>query len=492
MADPLSDPRARDLLAADPFEVAGVAYTLRSVSLEAQAVAGGLRGAPSYAEWWGESAETFRNTIGNYPAQVDKVHSSYGEAASALNHYEGELASLQSSFRTVQQQLESARSHASALTSQLGGQGQQLAGDNLILREELNAHARPTAAQLAADASAGEKFAATAGALERAQREVSGLEGHAFRILDTFANERKTVAGKLSAAANLAPKSPPWWERALDDVGHFVVGVGKGIGSSVWNLVSGKVFIAFWDHPGWSTFGEIVKDIAVTASLVAMIAAPFAAPELAEGEIALEATAEGGDAAAAAGDGAAADSGGATFWSVARGVNQWGNRVALGGNGLGAVDQAGQGNWGAAGVSAAFMLAPNLGSMPKSVDDVKGFGDVVTNLFHIGDGTAETAASAAEQMRDFKLLEEWGVNGAGARSLAFPNGEPPGVLGNVNLEDPNAVSAVVKQLDATAAGKAAIAMHYGKPAAYLIDSLITDPSHDAINHRLHLVPEEGG
>jgi hypothetical protein len=359
-----------------------------------------------------------------------------------------------------------------------------------MLRQELNAHAKPTAAQLAADRSAGEKFAATAGALERVQGEVSGLEGHAFRILDTFASERKTVAGKLSAAANLAPKSPPWWERALDDVGHFVVGVAKGIGSSVWDLVSGKVFVEFWDHPSWATFGEIVKDVAVTASLVAMIAAPFAAPELAEGELALDATAEGGDAAAAAGDGAAADSGGATFGSVARGVNTWGNRVALGGNGLGAVDQAAQGDWGAAGVSAAFMIAPNLGSMPKSMDDVKGFGDVVTNLFKIGDGTAETAGTAAENARDFELLKEWGINTEGAKSLTIGD-EPPALLKNVNVDDPAALSAAIKELDAAAASKAAIAMHYGKPAAYLIDSLITDPSHDAINHRLHLEPGGG-
>ena len=491
MADPLADPRATDLLAADPLEVGAVAYTFQSVSLEAEAVAGGLRAAPRHAEWWGEAADAFRHTIGNYPAQLDKVHSSYGETATALKHYEGELASLQNSFRAVKQQVEGARSHAGALTSQLSGQGQQLAGANFILREELNAHAKPTAAQLAADRSAGEKFAVTAGALERVQNELSSLEAHAFRILDTFASERKTVTGKLSAAAKLAPKSPPWWERALDDVGHFVVGVGKGIGSSVWNLVSGKVFVEFWRHPGWATFGEIVKDVAVTASLVALVAAPFAAPAELEAEAAIDATAEGGDAAAAAGGGAAADTSGTTLGSVARGVNTWGNRVALVGNGLGVGDQAAQGQWGAAGLSTAFLVLPNLGSLPKSIDDVQGIGDRVATAFHMGDGTAESAASAAEQARDYQLLQKWGINDAGAKSLAFPDGEPPVGLRGVNLEDPSAVSAAVKQLDATAASKAAIAMHYGKPAAYLIDSLITDPSHDAINRKLHLVPEGG-
>jgi hypothetical protein len=117
MADPLADPRARDLLAADPGDVGIVAYTFQAVSREAAAVAGGLRAAPGHAEWWGEAADAFRHTVGSYPAQLDKVQSSYGEAASSLNHYESELASLQNSFRAVAQQLEGARSHAGTLTS---------------------------------------------------------------------------------------------------------------------------------------------------------------------------------------------------------------------------------------------------------------------------------------------------------------------------------------------------------------------------------------
>jgi len=292
MADPLSDPRARDLLAADPGAVGMAAYTLQVVAVEAGAVAGGLRSASGSSEqWWGQAADAFRHTVGNYPAQLDKVHSSYGEAASALNRYEGELASLQSSFRSVQQQLESARSSAGALSNQLSAQGQQLTGDNNMLRLEINGHNKPTAAQISADALAGENYASTSNALGQVQGEVSSLEAQAFRILDSFAGERSSVVSRLSAAAALAPKNPPWWDRALHEVGDFAKGVALGAYHAGKDLV--PAVEAFYDHPGWETLGRLASDVGTLAGtaalLVTLFVAPEAMPELAIGEEAFSA-----------------------------------------------------------------------------------------------------------------------------------------------------------------------------------------------------------
>ncbi len=279
MADPLADPRARDLLAADPGEVSAVAYSLQVVALEAEGIAGGLRVAPGSAQWWGESADAFRNTIGHYPAELDAVHASYAEAASALNHYEGELAALQSAFRALQQQLEGARRSASGLTSQLLAEGQQLGSANLILRGDALAHAKPTAAELATDARAGERVAVTSGALERVDGEASALEAHTFRILDAFAGERSTVASKLSAAARLAPKSPPWWDRALHDVGHFLEGVALTAYHAGRDLI--PAIEGFVDHPGWQTFGRMAADVGALAGTAALALTLLGAPELA-------------------------------------------------------------------------------------------------------------------------------------------------------------------------------------------------------------------
>lgn len=279
MADPLSDPRARELLAADPGEVGAAAYTLRVVALEAQGVAGGLRAAPHSAHWWGESADAFRNTIGNYPAQLDTVHHSYGEAASALSGYEGELAPLQSAFRALEQQIESARRSAAALSGQLYAQDRRVQSCNFMLREDAWGHAKPTATLLAADTSAGERAAATAGALERFQGEAAALEASAFRILDAFSGERHTLVSKLAAAAALAPKSPPWWDRALHDVGHFIEGVALGAYHAGRDIV--PAIEACAEHPGWESLGRLAADVGVLAGTAALALTLLGAPELA-------------------------------------------------------------------------------------------------------------------------------------------------------------------------------------------------------------------
>ena len=116
-------------------------------------------------------------------------------------------------------------------------------------------------------------------------------------LLDEFDTVRGHARSAVSNAAGIAP-SQGWFSGMMHSIGNFVDGVAKGIGKSVWDLVSGKAIINFVEHPSWKTFGELAKDVAVTASLVAMVAAPFAAPELAEAD----AVAVGADAAV---DGAA-------------------------------------------------------------------------------------------------------------------------------------------------------------------------------------------
>jgi hypothetical protein len=34
-------------------------------------------------------------------------------------------------------------------------------------------------------------------------------------------------------------------------------------------------------------------------------------------------------------------------------------------------------------------------------------------------------------------------------------------------------------------------LYIGKPLAYGVDNLLVDPTHDAINHHYHLVPDDG-
>jgi hypothetical protein len=255
------------------------------------------------------------------------------------------------------------------------------------------------------------------------------------------------------------------------------------VGESAWNIVSGKDLIAFIEHPGWDTFGKLLEDVAVTASLVAMVVAPFAAPELIEA-----------DGAALAGEDVAAttaEDGATSFGDVARGVNLWGGRVANGAVGLHAGDDFAQGNWKGGLIDTAFAVAPNLGSMPKNFDAIRGLGDDGASLFGIGDKQAETAIESVKglqestaAMNDYRTLRSWGINPVGAKSLAFDDG-PPEVLHDVNLDDQAAIKAAVQQANEEAASAAGRAMHLGKPVAGLVDTFATDPTNSAVKRALH-------
>ncbi len=503
MGDPLADPRAARLLAADPGEVSSLAGAFRRVASQAEGAASGLRGASHDATWTGQAADAFRTQLGKLPGDLERVQRSYGDVASALDGYEGQLSPLRSRFITLADQIRSVRGNLA------GAQGALSTAEGSLTTATKAPHATSSSPGVV---NAKNAVSTASGTVTRLQGELSGLEGAAYRVLDEFDTARGHAGAAVSHAAAVAP-SESWLAGALSAVGNFVEGVGKGILKSAWDLISGKALVDFIEHPSWSTFGELVKDVAVVASLVALVAAPFAAPELAEADAALvgaDGLAEGGAAgaegaaagaegagaegAAAGGEGAGAGAGsgegGMTAGSFARGATTWGGRVSTGATGLGAVSDGAQGHWGAAALDVGFMAAPNLiGSVPRSFDDIRGFGDVATNLAGIGDHSAQAAAAQARGMQDVELLESWGLNRTAAVSLAFD--KPPALFDTLPAGDSAALHAAVAQAKQAEVSAAERAMHIGRPAGILFDNLITDPSHDALNHKLHLTPSDG-
>jgi len=537
MGDPLSDPRAQGLLLADLGEISSLASSFHQVASQAHTAAAGLRGAQNDAHWTGAAADAFRTKLGKLPGDLDNVNASYGEVAGALNTYEAHLQPVQSRFTSLVNQLTDARSNLA------GAQGQVATAQTNLTNAASAPHATShTTAVVNAHAALN---SANSNAWQL-QQQVSGLEQRGYNLLDEFDTIRNAAMGKVSDAAGKAP-SHHWWQSVASFVGNFVKDAALGIAHSVWDLISGKDIIAFIEHPGWDTLGTLVKDIAITASLVAMIAAPFAAPELAGLDVA-EATAEGaeamgeaaagaGEAAAAGGEGAVAEAsvtsasvsadgatsvtqatasaatedgvttteataettteeGGTSLGSVARGVNTWGNRVAFGGNAFGVGDDIAKGDYGAAAFDAAFMVAPNLGStgkaisaakdinsfsdalaaVPKAVDHVQGFGDVGTNLIHVGDDSAEELAKTAENVADYKTYVASGFKPSAAKLMAFSDGEVPALHVDWSTKAVNAAN---------------LAMHVGKPLAGSFDKLVTEPAADQLKQKLHLVPADG-
>ena len=67
MSDPLTDPRAKDLLSADPSEVAPLGTQFRNVATDAETAIHGLQGAHNSADWTGHAADLFRQKLGKLP-----------------------------------------------------------------------------------------------------------------------------------------------------------------------------------------------------------------------------------------------------------------------------------------------------------------------------------------------------------------------------------------------------------------------------------------
>src|SRR5580692_10168899 len=101
MANPLSDPRAARLLAASPAEVAALAGAFHRVAGQAQSSAAALRGANGDATWTGGAADAFRKQLGELPSDLDSVQHSYGDVATALDTYEGQLGPIRSQFQSL-------------------------------------------------------------------------------------------------------------------------------------------------------------------------------------------------------------------------------------------------------------------------------------------------------------------------------------------------------------------------------------------------------
>jgi hypothetical protein len=470
MGDPSTDPRAAWLLAAQPGEVGALAGAFHRVAWQAQSTSAALRGAHGDATWTGQAADAFRTQLGKLPGDLDKVQSSYQEVASALDTYEGQLGPIKSQFQQVVSQIEGVQG------SLASAQGQLTTAQGNLTTATNAPHAKPTTPAVVDAHNAVQSAGAQVG---RLQGELTGLEGRGYGLLDEFDTARGRARSTVSGAAGIAP-SESWLAGALSAVGNFLVGVGEGIGKSVWDLISGHAIENFIEHPGWASLGELVKDIAVTASLVALVVAPFAAPELLEADSAVLS-----EDALAAGTETAGEEGTMAAGQVLRGVVDYSGKVSTYATVAGTGTDAAQGHWGAVGVDVAFLAAPS--AISRSVGASSG--DAFSDALKIGEGTAARSADAFTRVQDYKILQEMGIGDA--KGLAFPKGEAPPSLSNVDLNNPAAVRAAVDQTLQTANKQAATALHIGRPVANLFDNLVSDPTQEGIKHHFHLEPSGG-
>ncbi len=201
MTDPLADPRAEDLLAAVPADVTDLAGAFHIAAHEAGMTATGLVAARKDGTWTGHAADSFRESIGQIPAELERVRAGYHGVATALSDYETTLALVQSEFVRVVGSLGDVRAQIG--TAETAAQGAMTPSRPVTYNDLL-------AAELA--------IARTKHTLEGYHAQARQLEARALALLDDFDTARKLCRATVAAAQRTAPAS------AQTGQGRYVVG----------------------------------------------------------------------------------------------------------------------------------------------------------------------------------------------------------------------------------------------------------------------------
>jgi hypothetical protein len=168
MADPLIDPRAAELLGAEPEQAGALAGMFRTAAGESGQTSTGLAAAQHDASWTGRAADAFRRAIGRLPGQLGRLSDGFTIVADALNGYEDVLGPIQSEFERV--------------IARLG-----------------DAEARLGPLQAAAPAG---------GAATDCETQIASLRRRAFALLDDFADARNACRAAIAAGQQRAPAAP--------------------------------------------------------------------------------------------------------------------------------------------------------------------------------------------------------------------------------------------------------------------------------------------
>jgi cell wall-associated NlpC family hydrolase len=195
MDDPLTDPRATDLLNARPDQIDAMRRQYDRAAGNAQYIARGLRAADRSPRWTGQAADQFHATIGHVPHQLDMVTNSYWEVADALQIYGPLVADYQAQFKSALGP--DYQTVATQLTKALTAQTQ----DGQALGKLTAPGATATEAQLRRAKAAFDSDVRLVTALEG---EVGSHSRRAFEILDDFETARARAAHKVALAATIA------------------------------------------------------------------------------------------------------------------------------------------------------------------------------------------------------------------------------------------------------------------------------------------------
>jgi cell wall-associated NlpC family hydrolase len=194
VTDPLSDPRAEDLLAAVPADVSTLSSAFHTAAQEAGMTATGLRAAREDGTWTGHAADSFRDSIGQLPSELDHIRQGYSAVATALSDYETTLALVQSQFVKVVGQLNDLSTQiGAARTTATNAQDGMTPGHPMSLNDLRQAELAVAQARRT---------------LEGHHAEATALRSRAFTLLDEFDAARGLCRATVQAAQRTAPVRP--------------------------------------------------------------------------------------------------------------------------------------------------------------------------------------------------------------------------------------------------------------------------------------------
>jgi cell wall-associated NlpC family hydrolase len=197
MNDPLSDPRALDLLSAEPDELVALVAAFRTAAEESHQTAVGLTAAREDGTWTGRAANAFRRAIGLLPAELVKVRAGFSVVADALHRYDTELTRIKGEFVQIVGNLTDAHDRLGPARSSA-----KTAADTL--KTTVNQHGVKIPALTTAELS----VARANGTVGNLEHEIQGLRSRAFALLDEFQSARETCRSSIHAARATAPVQP--------------------------------------------------------------------------------------------------------------------------------------------------------------------------------------------------------------------------------------------------------------------------------------------
>jgi hypothetical protein len=301
------------LLGASPGAFAALEEQLISTAHLAGITAQGLEDAKA-AEWQGEAADQYRQTLGKLPTDLHQVSQSYTEALGALCAFADTSLRLKAQYSAFQGELATLKNTwAWVLDTSYP------------------------------DASAG--WAAIHGV----QNQLTDACARGIRILQQSIDAGYELNSRIAPLAAAAPHEGNL-TKALAPI-RWIEDAGKDL----WNAISGTpdAIRAFVDDPNWSTLADMTEDLSVDASVIVLAAA---APEALAGLGLIDAGAD------------------SSILAVGSGVRAAATGVGIGTDGMNVASSVGQEQYAAAVIGAALLgtgIRADLGTdeLDEALDD---------------------------------------------------------------------------------------------------------------------------